>query len=73
MDSKSGAVRVGEREVMDSVNRPHQRVAYQDIELKDLKKEDDDSDELFVDAMGSVPLDVRDMQRMGKEQVRLSL
>lgn len=71
MNSKSGAVLVGEREVTDARSLAHSRVPYQEVELRTFDDDGHENGANMTDAMGSVPMDVRDMQRMGKEQVGL--
>lgn len=71
-DSKTSAIRYGEREIGDSDHRPTKTAAaarHAQFELGEYNDSprDEEMDET-PDAYGSVPADKRDMMRMGKEQ-----
>lgn len=71
-ENKSGAIRFGEREIVESSNRPTKtaaatRQAAFELGVYNDSTRDEESDEA-VDVYDSVPADKRDMMRMGKEQ-----
>jgi hypothetical protein len=71
-DSKSNAIRFGEREIGDSDHRPTRTAAasrHAQFELGEYNDSPRDEEmDGTADVYGSVPTDKRDMMRMGKEQ-----